>query len=322
MSHIGAAVDDPRGALVTKESLWHRDETIKATKQFLAAGDTQVTVTGVDAEQAFRDPDLTYTSGTVDGIDSGTNTNFWGVDEVGVKREGKQISDNWDVLNERQVVPPVDAATSGTNYPGQVLLSKHTTNETYAWPAVLDETPQNLSGNQNGIVGHTWQRKNGGGDTVTFPVYKREDYEGPCKTVRESTWRKKKWLMEGSGVEDGAWNEGVTWETGGLTKLNPMHPLPIHFVTPLNRTSVKRTLHKAIRLQITTGNNHPVYNFTTATFDYPATNYTDWPASLVVQDTQTFFRGGYLREKITVHPPTLTVYDGEDHSDLYGGATT
>ena len=310
----GADADPPKGALLEKETLYYKSENIKATTVFrLPAELTGGVDTLVDAsvgsttttETAFRDPDLQYTTGDTNA----GNTNFWGVDEFGVKREGKQISDNWYVLNERQVVPPVDAATSGTNYPGQVLLSKHTTNETYAWPAVLDDTPQMENGNQNGIIGHTWQRKNGGGDTVTFPVYRREEYQGPCKTVREKIWRKKKWLMEGSGAGE---------ETGGLTKLNPMHPLPIHFVTPLNKTSVKRTLHKAITLRIHTGNNHPVYNFTAATFVYPATNYTDWPESLVVADTQTFFRGGYLREKITVYPPALEEYTGDYHDDLYG----
>ena len=96
-----------------------------------------------------------------------------------------------------------------------------------------------------------------------------------------------------------------------------MHPLPIHFVTPLNTTSVKPTLHGDMQLKIDTGSNHPVYHHTRATFTYWATNYTDWPEKLVILDTQKPFRGGYLREKVTVYPPELVKYTGTHHSDVY-----
>ena len=38
---------------------------------------------------------------------------------------------------------------------------------------------------------------------------------------------------------------------------------------------------------------------------YNATNYVDWPESLVIQDSQKPFRGGYLREKITAFIPKV-----------------
>ena len=278
VSHIGAAVDDPRGALVTKESLWHRDETIKATKQFLAAGDTQVTVTGVDAEQAFRDPDLTYTSGTVDGIDSGTNTNFWGVDEFGIMREGKQLSDNWYAVVEKQVVPKVGTLTS------------YFTQQVYTWPAVLNgdaDFGEELL-RQGGIVGFTWKRRAGGGDTVVLPVYKRDDYRGPTKVKIEVSWTKK-------AVAE-----------GDLTEVKPMIPLPINFVTPLATCNVKPTLHNPVELNITTGTEHPKWKNAGATFRYDRTNYTDWPDDLVISDSQEPFRGGFLRTKITAYKPNTT----------------
>ena len=292
----GSATDPAYGALLEKETLFYKDETIKATTVFQLPGaltddvDTEVATSGsVNAKTAFRDPDLQFAS----GISASGTTNFWGTDELGIKREGTQISENWYSLNERQVVPPVNTTS------GAVTLANYTTNERYAFPAVLDPTPRGMFGGQNGVVGHTWRRKKGGGDTVVFPVYKREAYDGPCKHVREITWRKQKWT------------------DSDLTDLNPMHPLPIHFVTPLNTTSVKPTLHGDMQLKIDTGSNHPVYHHTRATFTYWATNYTDWPEKLVILDTQKPFRGGYLREKVTVYPPELVKYTGTHHSDVY-----
>lgn len=64
--------------------------------------DTEVATSGsVNAKTAFRDPDLQFAS----GISASGTTNFWGTDELGIKREGTQISENWYSLNERQVVP-------------------------------------------------------------------------------------------------------------------------------------------------------------------------------------------------------------------------
>lgn len=36
----------------------------------------------------------------------------------------------------------------------------------------------------------------------------------------------------------------------------------------------------------------------------PATNYTDWPASLVIDDRQRLVSGGYLRRKVTAYAPS------------------
>tara|TARA_R100001594_G_scaffold62444_1_gene96779 strand:+ start:9276 stop:10709 length:1434 start_codon:yes stop_codon:yes gene_type:complete len=283
VAYDGSAIDDPRGALVTKETLWHRDETIKATKQFVATGDTQVAVTGsVDAEQAFRDPDLTYPSGIVDEVDSGDDTNFWGVDELGIMREGKQLSDNWYALVEKQVVPKVGTLTS------------YFTQQVYTWPAVLngdaDFGDEDLR--KGGIVGFTWQRRAGGGDTVVLPVYKRDDYRGPTKVKIEVSWTKK-------AVAE-----------GDFTPIKPMIPLPINFVTPLATCNVKPTLHNPVELNITTGNEHPKWKLAGATFRYPRTNYTDWPDSLVISDSQEPFRGGFLRTKITAYKPDTTTLVG------------
>jgi|8_EtaG_2_1085327.scaffolds.fasta_scaffold18319_2 hypothetical protein len=284
------------GALVDKETLFFRTEQLKATTSFkdgtTGEADTLVNAgSSTKAEAGFRSPDLTYDTDL--NLDDGTGqiTNFWGTDELGIEREGKQLSANWYVLFERQVVPPVNTTT------GEVTLAKYRTTETFSWPAVLN--PMSSTDDlQNGVVGYSWKRKKGGKDTVVFPTYKRNNYTGPSKLIREMTWRKRR------------------WEDGDLDIDQPMQPLPIDFVTPLIRTSIKPTLHAGMTLGVRTGNDHPVYNDESVTFTYGQTNYTDWPAYLVTSDTQKPFRGGYLREKITVYAPEISAIT---NMDPYGG---
>tara|TARA_R100000742_G_C4278112_1_gene100598 strand:- start:814 stop:2307 length:1494 start_codon:yes stop_codon:yes gene_type:complete len=286
----GTATDPSKGALLDKETLFYKTETIKATTVFATTDDAETTVSttgAVNALTAFRDPDLTYAT----GITPIGTSNFWGTDELGIQREGKQLSDNWYVLFERQVVPPVDTTNvTDKSNPGEVVLEKYQTNETYTWPAVLNDLDP-TDGNQDGIIGYSWKRRKGGSDTVVFPTFKRDTWTGPTKTIREKIWRKKQ------------------WSTSELTDLQPMQPLPINFVTPLIKTNVKQTLHKALFLGVSTGTEHPIYNNEVVQFNYGRTNYTDWPASLVVSDSQQPFRGGYVRTKITVHAPNITVQD-------------
>lgn len=284
----GAAVDPAYGSLLEKETLYYKSEEIKATTIFATTDSAETagmksSVGSVTTAVAFRDPDLTYVS----GLDSAGTTNFWGTDELGIEREGKQLSDNWYVLFERQVVPPVNT-TSGEGS-GEVVLGSYQTSETFTWPAVLRPMDSG-DGMQDGVVGYSWKRKKGGKDTVVFPTYKRDTYTGPTKTNRVLTWRKKRWDAD-------------------LTDLQPMQPLPVDFVTPLIRTSIKPTLHQAMYLGVRTGTEHPVYNNEQVIFNYGQTNYTDWPASLVISDSQRPFRGGFLREKVTVTAPTVSAQD-------------
>lgn len=273
------------GSLVEKETLFFRTDVVQATTVFKNGDgesnvDTLKAAGSTTAEVGFRDPDLQYDSDIDLDDTTGQVTNFWGTDELGIHREGKQLSANWYVLFERQVVPPVNTTT------GEVTLAKYRTTETFSWPAVLN--PMDTDGMQDGVVGYTWRRKKGGADTVVFPTYKRNNYTGPTKTIREMTWRKRR------------------WNDGDLDIDQPMQPLPIDFVTPLIRTSIKPTLHSAMELGVTTGNDHPIYGDESVIFNYGQTNYTDWPAYMVTSDTQKPFRGGYLREKITVHAPEIS----------------
>ena len=285
----GADSNPSLGALVDKETIFFHSENIQATKIFSASGDTLVD-TGTTTANSFKAGSLTYDTGHSDlgGSPSGSS-NFWGTDKLGVKREGKQISDNWYVLSEKQVVPSV--VTSGASA-GLSVIAKYETQERYVWPPVLNGVSglgNGLDPQNGGIVGYTWSLKDGGGETVVLPVYKRNRYDGPTKTQYEITWSKTKQT---------------------LTDINPMHPLPVVFATPLASLKVQPTLHNLIDIGITTGTGHPKYKFSSSRFLYPATNYIDWPSEIVVSDTQEPNRGGYVRIKKTIFPPNLQPFTG------------
>ena len=120
------------GNLQTTETLYYRGET----------------VSGTAIETLFADDDNAY----------------WGLTS-GVAREGRQISDNWFLVNARQVVPAIIASTGRT----------YTTAIDFYWPAVLSNFDVEL-----------WTRRDGGEQRYFNPVFSKEAYRGPCKaTVTE-----------------------------------------------------------------------------------------------------------------------------------------
>ena len=301
------------GVLISKETILHRNETVKATTAFLDAdaGDEGVqedgspgliAVTGPAADYGksasyvFTNPNTIYEVSnqdhTHDGVGSNQNYNFWGVDAYGIMREGKQLSDNWYALVERQVVETIGATNQ---------INKYMTYQNYSWPAVLDgANTANEDGQIGGagVSGFTWTRKNGGGDTVVYPIYKRHAYSGPTKVEVTLFWRKEKFPVD-------TYTDGRDGGNSKLTNIVTMQPIPISFVSPLESLNIGPTLHDEIEIFITTGTDHPVWELAGANFSYEATNYTDWPTSIIISDTQKPYRGGWLRERVRAFMPEL-----------------
>ena len=91
-------------------------------------------------------------------------------------------------------------------------------------------------------------------------------------------------------------------------------PSPVVFKTSSARyngiqynVSVSNVLTEAITLIDFIGTEHPTYKMGDYAFPKPwckASSPTDWPSSnFVGAATQKPFRGGYLLEVITIHPP-------------------
>jgi len=287
-------------SLVTKETLWYVGENPKASVTF-ATNETLVTPTAVLTTPAlFANADAEIPVQTSmfpggerpDGSALPTNTNFWGVDEHGIMREGKQLTDNWYAIIEKQVVAAVGE------------LSNITTHQNYSWPAVLDGTTTSMTSeelsntggteagaagdNKGGIVIHSWERQTGGHDTVATPIFKRQSWSGPTQMSIQRTWQKTPFT---------------------IPKVKPMLPEPVNFVTPIFTLKVGACLHTRIHVYATSGTDHEVYEYAGAAFTFDRTNYEDWPTSLVVSDTQTSFRGGYLREITTAYHPDVSNVD-------------
>jgi hypothetical protein len=70
---------------------------------------------------------------------------------------------------------------------------------------------------------------------------------------------------------------------------------------------IEPTLHGAITLIDTIGTDDPRYQTGNYSQSYPATNYTDWPTSLIVDADQVPFRGGYRIRVVTAHRPSQYV---------------
>jgi hypothetical protein len=145
------------------------------------------------------------------------------------------------------------------------------TTEDFFWPAVLDS-----------IQIDNWEMIAGGNKTYTTPIYSREAYRGPCNaTVTEKFYT----------------------ESPAVSPPETMLPLPMDMQTPEFGLNIGPTLHTANFIYISTGTDHPIYEYTVGTWNFPATSPTDWPASVIGSDIVTPFRGGYLKRTITIYQP-------------------
>jgi len=197
-----------------------------------------------------------------------------GLDKFGVLCEGRQISDNWYAVAERELIK-----TDANN-----IVDTYITYQNFSWPPVL-----------SGIVVDRWTRRDGGADPVEYPIYKRGAYSGPTRVEVKIYWKDTPWTIGSSA--DGSDTE--------LALIKPLHPEPILFQSPIASVSVPPTLHERFRIVAGTGTSHPVYTYKGTTWTYNATNYTDWPNELVIQDSQKPYRGGYLRERIKAFIPEV-----------------
>lgn len=198
---------------------------------------------------------------------AGAPTNaYWGLQSNGVVRTWEQLSDEWYVVNTRTIVP-------GTFSNGVVTVADFTTNDNYSWPAVL-----------NTIEFMDWVKREGGEDIFPRVEMLRERYDGPCLTTVAMTWKS-------------------TPHT--IAKVPQMLPTSIHYASPFFTINIPACLHPAIDLVCDIGSNDPDYTANTgSTRTTDATNYTDWPGTIVAYDEQTLFRGGYLRTTKTVTKPS------------------
>jgi hypothetical protein len=261
--------DEP---LRSKETIFYKGENPTKTTIFGETDNALAMAPVKNTAQTFALGKTATVTGSIPFF--GTSIVTSGSDKFGILCEGRQISDNWYAVSERELIK-----TDANN-----IVDTYITYQNFSWPAVLDR-----------IVVDRWTRRDGGADPVEYPIYKRGAYSGPTRVEVKIYWK------------DSEWNIGTTADGSDteLALIKPMHPEPILFQSPIASVSVPPTLHDRFIVTASTGTGHPVYTYKGTTWVYNATNYVDWPDSLVIQDSQRPFRGGFLREKITAFIPKV-----------------
>ena len=284
----------PFGGLISKETLFHKDEDVKATVEFFDDDDSDEGVTNTlldvnagagddnrkEAEYVFTDKQAFYTDG-------GDKYNFWGIDQAGVMREGKQLSDNWYALFERQVI----------RKDSNGIVAQYNTTKNMGWPAVFAT-----------LYTQKWPRRDGTSQLILYPVFKRESYDGPTPMLIENYWRKTPFDAPDSAG-------GATGTHTKLAQIKPMEPMAMSYTTPMFSVNVKKCLHGEESLIYTTGTDDAVWDYIEYKANWKKTNYDNWPASIVISDDQRPFRGGYLRTKVTAYRPETGRADSDFDSD-------
>ena len=274
--------DEP---LRSKETIFYQGEVPQKTFIFGETDTTKPVDDDKTTKQTFALAKLATSTADPTNIvpDANGIVSFFGTSIVtvtstsskfGILCEGRQISDNWYAIAERELIK-----TDANN-----IVDTYITYQNFSWPPVL-----------SGIVVDRWTRRDGGADPVEYPIYKRGAYSGPTRVEVTIYWRDTPWAIGSS----------ATGSNTELALVKPLHPEPILFQSPIASVSVPPSLHERIRIVASTGSNHPIYTYKGTTWTYEATNYTDWPDELVIQDSQRPFRGGYLREKIKAFIPKV-----------------
>lgn len=118
-------------------------------------------------QQLYHADEIVYSTVTAAALFAAPADSYWGLQSDGYVREGKQLTPDWYVITQREIVH-AGFVGSGRSY---------TTAIDYSWPGVLSD-----------ISVDTWERKDGGLQRYARPIYSKEAYRGPCKAVVTETF--------------------------------------------------------------------------------------------------------------------------------------
>lgn len=241
---------------------------------------TTIRSLGVDelnGKMLFSDETLWYSGEVVTSEDSSEYTVeqlfaapahwYWGLQSNGTQRSGKQLTAAWFLVTTEQVI-------GGAFTDGLVSVDEVTTNENFYWPPVLNQID----------TANIWDKREGGSEIYPAFRFEPEGYSGPtlCKVTR--TW-------------------SISPQT--IVEIPQMLPTSIHYGSPYYTINIPECLHIQVEIFCNIGNSDPVYSpKVDSNRKFTATNHTTWPATIVGEDSQQPFRGGYLRTKKLFYRPT------------------
>lgn len=144
------------------------------------------------------------------------------------------------------------------------------------WPPVL-----------SGATVYNFQAYDGDGTQYTADVIwdfnLRDSYDGPTRVV----------------IEYFASHEPHT-----ISMPTSMQPEGGTFYYGVAQVSIPKCLHPLLQLTYSTGNDSTRFPQQSFTKNFPATNVTEWPATIVIDDGEVFDNGLYIRRKVTAYRPT------------------
>tara|TARA_Y100000114_G_scaffold34084_1_gene29465 strand:+ start:464 stop:2086 length:1623 start_codon:yes stop_codon:yes gene_type:complete len=201
----------------------------------------------------------------------------WGLSTAGQNFETQQLSKDWWQVTIQDVIPQ----GLSDEYNGKVIRS-YDTWQNFTWPAVVD-----------GLHFNTANRKDGASQTtVTVRMKEGKDgFSGPTKMTVKQVWKKTKFTSSDSIPDPTVFKTSSAKYSGVQYNV-----------------SVSNVLTQAITLIDFIGTKHPTYKMGDYAFPKPwcrASDPTDWPSSAFTGAvSQKPFRGGYLLEVVSVHPPS------------------
>ncbi len=199
------------------------------------------------------------------------------------------------------VFPKVSTYTLGPTAPiGQSVDASASYRETKKlqcnfWLSTLSKTTTLTSESYELVVPGKWpevlQR------LTIAPIYDNDDlvykyivdyetkkaYIGPCRALYTRSWSKT---------------------APNADQVTTLIPESCYYNGIFVQFSVPACLHFAFTIQESTGDNHPTYEYTTNSKQFPATNFTQWPSSIIQECEIGRYRGGFIKETLRVYAPS------------------
>ena len=223
------------------------------------------TVSGKRWDDNLRD----YIPYTVSVVSSDDGINY--VEEPGEQIEVQPINRYWSIVTRET---PRETALPE-------LVKEYYTSRSFTWPAVLP------SGGPGAL---RWdglnRRMPRGSDTFIKELFYqftlRRAWSGICKAKVRLWWQKN---------------------TPIINPIEAMQPTEIDVSWPIGRIFVPPCLHGRYNFNGTTGDNNPDYGLANFQMIVDATNYVDWPESLLVSSKSEPYKGGFRCEEVIIYSP-------------------
>lgn len=188
----------------------------------------------------------------------------------GEEMQIQPINRYWSIVTTET---PRDVSVSG--------IKTYFSTTPFKWPAVLPSS--GLGQLEYGTI----KRKNPQtGLTVEDVLYYdyelRPTWSGICKSKVELWWQR---------------------EPPDFNEIQAMEPTEIVISWPIGSIRIPPCLHMDYTFFGTTGTDNPRWEFLEFSKTIPATNYTEWPDSVIADFDVTPYKGGFRVRKITVYKP-------------------